>query len=164
MEPTRLCRSSRQASRQRVYGGGNGVADAGRRGGRGGGGVGGGGGGVGGGASAHRTAETCRVNVSVEIRDPAAAHLAPKKSNRAVFVFAARSRTLLVPESYSEVLMHVDAARLLLNAGAAVDKQREGEWSPFGIACALGNVDVATLLVERGAVYRTSLDLHRERE
>ncbi|KAH8068862.1 IMP dehydrogenase [Aureococcus anophagefferens] len=38
----------------------------------------------------HRTAETCRVNVSVEIRDPAAAHLAPKKSNRAVFVFAAR--------------------------------------------------------------------------
>ena len=70
MEPTRLCRSSRQASRQRVYGGGNGVADAGRRGGRGGGGVGGGGvggggGGVGGGASAHRTAETCRKEPQV---------------------------------------------------------------------------------------------------
>jgi len=65
----------------------------------------------------HRTAETCRVNVSVEIRDPAAAHLAPKKSNRAVFVFAARSRTLLVPESYSEVLMHVDAARFSASEG-----------------------------------------------
>ena len=46
---------------------------------------------------------------------------------------------------------HVDAARVLLDAGAAVDKRREGDWSPFGIACALGHVDVATLLVERGA-------------
>ena len=59
----------------------------------------------------HKTAETCRVNVSVEIRDPAAPHLPPKKSNRAVFVFAARSPALLVPETYSEVLMHIDAAR-----------------------------------------------------
>ena len=40
---------------------------------------------------------------------------------------------------------------MLLDAGAAVDKRREGDWSPFGIACALGHVDVATLLVERGA-------------
>ena len=47
----------------------------------------------------------------------AAAHLAPKKSNRAVFVFAARSRTLLVPESYSEILMHVDAARFSASEG-----------------------------------------------
>ena len=46
---------------------------------------------------------------------------------------------------------HVNAARFLLDAGAAVDKRREGDWSPFGIACALGHVDVATLLVERGA-------------
>ena len=37
---------------------------------------------------------------------------------------------------------HVDAARVLLDAGAAVDKRRAGgDWSPFGIACSLGYVD-----------------------
>ena len=52
---------------------------------------------------------------------------------------------------------HVDAALLLLDAGAAVDKRREGDWSPFGgyvrpWIC----VDLATLLVDRGANATTS--------
>ncbi|KAL3928120.1 MAG: hypothetical protein SGBAC_012781 [Bacillariaceae sp.] len=61
----------------------------------------------------HATATTCRVNVTVEVRDPAAPSQVPIRSNRLVFVFGGdfSNRPSILPESYKEILMHVDARR-----------------------------------------------------
>ena len=45
---------------------------------------------------------------------------------------------------------HVDAARLLLEKGAEVDRA-EGTATPLGIACEKGHVDAARLLLDKGA-------------
>lgn len=66
----------------------------------------------------HKTRETCRVNVTIEIRDPGQdVHIASTRTNRCVFVFAARCQAILVPQTYSETLMHIDAARASRNTG-----------------------------------------------
>mmetsp|Transcript_7531 Transcript_7531/g.22310 ORF Transcript_7531/g.22310 Transcript_7531/m.22310 type:complete len:471 (+) Transcript_7531:138-1550(+) len=82
----------------------------------------------------HKTAETCRVNVLAEIRDPSSEHhIASKRTNRLVFVFAARCRAILVPQTYSEHLMHIDAARASRDTGpsdvwaAALNPRIRGE-------------------------------------
>jgi acyl-CoA hydrolase len=61
----------------------------------------------------HATATTCRVNVTVEVRDPAAPSQVPVRSNRLVFVFGGdfSNRPEVIPETYQEILMHVDAQR-----------------------------------------------------
>ena len=47
---------------------------------------------------------------------------------------------------------HVDAARLLLDNGAAVDRARPHDgMTPLWAACAKGQVDAARLLLDRGA-------------
>ncbi|CAJ1968016.1 unnamed protein product [Cylindrotheca closterium] len=65
----------------------------------------------------HATATTCRVNVTVEVRDPSAPSRVPVRSNRLVFVFCGdfsnnnRGNAEIIPETYQEILMHVDAQR-----------------------------------------------------
>mmetsp|Transcript_33943 Transcript_33943/g.82354 ORF Transcript_33943/g.82354 Transcript_33943/m.82354 type:complete len:195 (+) Transcript_33943:2-586(+) len=61
----------------------------------------------------HATATTCRVNVTVEVRDPAAPSRVPVRPNRLVFVFGGdfSDRPQVIPETYQEILMHVDARR-----------------------------------------------------
>ena len=60
----------------------------------------------------HSTANTCRVNVIVEVRDPANQHEVPKRSNRLLFVFGGSNFPWpILPETYSEILMHLDAKR-----------------------------------------------------
>ena len=46
---------------------------------------------------------------------------------------------------------HVDAARLLLDKGAEVDRAKEGGFTPLYIACENNHVDVARLLLDKGA-------------
>ena len=46
---------------------------------------------------------------------------------------------------------HVDAARLLLDKGAEVDRAMEDGATPLNIACQKGHVDAARLLLEKGA-------------
>ena len=46
---------------------------------------------------------------------------------------------------------HVDAARLLLDKGAAVDRAREDGWTPLRIAKSKGHSAVVALLKEWGA-------------
>ena len=46
---------------------------------------------------------------------------------------------------------HVDAARLLLDNGAEVDRAAEDGTTPLFIACYKGHVDVARLLLDKGA-------------
>ena len=50
---------------------------------------------------------------------------------------------------------HVDAARLLLDKGAAVDRAASGKrnkgQTPLYIACEKGHVDAARLLLDKGA-------------
>ena len=46
---------------------------------------------------------------------------------------------------------HVDAARLLLDKGAEVDRAKEGGFTPLYIACENDHVGVARLLLEKGA-------------
>ena len=43
---------------------------------------------------------------------------------------------------------HVDAAWLLLDKGAEVDRATKDGWTPLFIACQKGHVDVARLLLE----------------
>jgi len=61
----------------------------------------------------HCTGHTARVNVAVEVRDPAHASQAPTKPSRLVFVFATdlKDPGVVVPETYREMLMHIDASR-----------------------------------------------------
>ena len=60
----------------------------------------------------HSTEMSCRVLVTVEVRDPADAARVPVRSNRLMFVFGGESfRPGIVPETYSEVLMYLDAQR-----------------------------------------------------
>jgi len=61
----------------------------------------------------HSTAHTCRVLVTVEVRDPADRDRVPKRSNRLMFLFASDHFPShpVVPETYSEILMHIDAKR-----------------------------------------------------
>ena len=46
---------------------------------------------------------------------------------------------------------HVEAARLLLEKGADVNRPTEKGWTPLFIACWKGHVDAARLLLEKGA-------------
>ena len=50
---------------------------------------------------------------------------------------------------------HVDAARLLLDNGAAVDRATEDGFTPLLIVCQTGDVEAARLLLDRSA------DVHR---
>lgn len=71
------------------------------------------------------TAFTCRVNVAVEVRDPDRAHRAPHKADRLVFVFATRCPEHgVLPETYAEILMHIDAQRASLVEGPTDDEAR----------------------------------------
>ena len=66
----------------------------------------------------HCTPFTCRVHVTVEVRDPRQSHRAPTRSNRLMLVFALNSPPGgVVPITYGEILMHVDAARLHTTSG-----------------------------------------------
>ncbi|XP_047100833.1 protein phosphatase 1 regulatory subunit 27-like [Schistocerca piceifrons] len=63
---------------------------------------------------------------------------------------------------------NVEAARLLVGAGAAVDARTEGGWTPLHVAAANGHTQVAAALLvagaDRGATGvdgRTALDLAR---
>ena len=54
---------------------------------------------------------------------------------------------------------HVDAARLLLDKGAEVDRAKEDGATPLIIACWKGHVDAARLLLDNGAdVHKVSND------
>ena len=54
---------------------------------------------------------------------------------------------------------HVDAARLLLDKGAEVDRATEDGTTPLYIACYNGHVDAARLLLDNGAdVHKVSND------
>ena len=60
----------------------------------------------------HSTEHTCRVLVTVEVRDPAHRARVPVRSNRLMFVFGGSTFPAgIVPETYSEILMHIDAQR-----------------------------------------------------
>jgi len=60
----------------------------------------------------HSTEHTCRVLVVVEVRDPAERQRVPVRSNRLMFVFGGSNfESGIVPETYSEMLMHIDALR-----------------------------------------------------
>ena len=60
----------------------------------------------------HSTENTCRVLVTVEVRDPAHRARVPVRSNRLMFVFGGSTFPAgIVPETYSEILMHIDAQR-----------------------------------------------------
>ena len=60
----------------------------------------------------HSTGTTCRVLVTVEVRDPKNRHRRPRRSNRLVFVFGgADLPSNIIPYRYDEILMHIDAQR-----------------------------------------------------
>lgn len=65
----------------------------------------------------HATEYTCRVFVTVQVLDPTDPDRLPTRSNRLIFVFAARPCMewkdchYVVPQTYSEVLMQVEATR-----------------------------------------------------
>lgn len=59
----------------------------------------------------HSTDSTCRVMVVVEVRDPAHRDRVPLRSNRLLFVFGGSDFSPVIPETYSEILMHMDAQR-----------------------------------------------------
>ena len=60
----------------------------------------------------HSTHRTCRVVVTVEVREPSDRHSVPLRSNRLSFLFGgAEFPSQIVPDTYSEILMHVDAGR-----------------------------------------------------
>lgn len=72
----------------------------------------------------HSTAHTCRVLVTVEVRDPADRNRVPKRSNRLMFLFASDHFPShpIVPETYREILMHIDAKRRYLEEGPTDDE------------------------------------------
>lgn len=71
----------------------------------------------------HATRYTCRVNVSVEVRDPENPRATPWKANRLVFVFATRCpENGVLPETYSEIISHMDAARASAIEGPTDDE------------------------------------------
>lgn len=61
----------------------------------------------------YSTPESARVLVHVEVRDPAHRSHVPKRSNRLMFVFGGSfaKEGGIIPETYSEILMHMDAQR-----------------------------------------------------
>lgn len=60
----------------------------------------------------HATEQTCRVFVTVEVRAAADPARLPLRSNRLIFPFAARAPPGgVVPHTYGEMLMHLDAVR-----------------------------------------------------
>lgn len=102
----------------------------------------------------HATANTCRVFVAVEVRDPADSGRLPRRSNRLVFAFAidndpkedgrggdseetqtvgvdgataepkARATDFILPGTYSEILMHFKAARISRTEGPTDEEAR----------------------------------------
>ena len=60
----------------------------------------------------HATQHTCRVFVTVEVRDAADPGRLPLRSNRLIFPFAAKSPPgAVLPNTYREMLMHIEAER-----------------------------------------------------
>lgn len=66
----------------------------------------------------HATEFTCRVFVTVAVRDPSDIERLPQQSNRIMFVFCAKTPrerggvcNFVLPNTYSEVLMHLEAER-----------------------------------------------------
>ena len=104
----------------------------------------------------HATANTCRVFVAVEVRDPADSGCLPRRSNRLVFAFAiddeqtadsgggggadqspgtvgggnataepkTRVPDFVLPETYSEILMHFKASRISRTEGPTDEEAR----------------------------------------
>mmetsp|Transcript_15780 Transcript_15780/g.31447 ORF Transcript_15780/g.31447 Transcript_15780/m.31447 type:complete len:463 (+) Transcript_15780:87-1475(+) len=60
----------------------------------------------------HSSANTCRVTVNVDVKDPADRHKVPKRSNRITFVFGGSNFPGILPETYSEMLEYIDAKKL----------------------------------------------------
>jgi acyl-coenzyme A thioesterase 9 len=74
----------------------------------------------------HSTRTSCRVLVVVEVRDPANRDRVPLRSNRLMIVFGGEDLPeAIVPETYSEILMHVDAQRRHQVEGPAEKEIRE---------------------------------------
>ena len=60
----------------------------------------------------HSTGYCCRILVTVEVRDPKHRDKTPSRRNRCIFVFGGNSfPEPIVPYSYQEILMHIDAQR-----------------------------------------------------
>ena len=57
------------------------------------------------------TGFACRVLVVVETRDPTDPSRVPLRSDRLMFVYGGSDLPQVIPETYSEILMHVDARR-----------------------------------------------------
>mmetsp|Transcript_15983 Transcript_15983/g.24006 ORF Transcript_15983/g.24006 Transcript_15983/m.24006 type:complete len:577 (+) Transcript_15983:21-1751(+) len=77
----------------------------------------------------HSTRNTCRVVVVVEVREPSNRHSPPLRSNRLSFLFGGSGFPNcsscgggIVPDSYSEILMHVDAKRRVAVEGPLEDE------------------------------------------
>lgn len=74
----------------------------------------------------HSTDTTCRVLVVVEVRDPRDAARVPIRSNRLMFVFGGDNlRTNIVPNTYQEILMHLDAQRRHVVEGPTDEEARQ---------------------------------------
>jgi acyl-coenzyme A thioesterase 9 len=74
----------------------------------------------------HSTETTCRVLVIVEVRDPSDAARVPIRSNRLMFVFGGNHfRAGIVPNTYQEILMHLDAQRRHLVEGPTDEEVRQ---------------------------------------
>lgn len=78
----------------------------------------------------HATRYTCRVVCTVKVLDPTCPTRSPSRSNRLTFVFAAttplehKTAPFVVPETYPEVLLHVEAARRHAVEGPTEDEAR----------------------------------------
>ena len=79
----------------------------------------------------HSTRRTCRVVVTVEVRDPCDRNSIPKRSNRITFLFGGEDfPDKILPNTYPEILMQVDAQRRSLVEGpmdAEVDQILHGD-------------------------------------
>eukprot|EP00956_Cyclotella_meneghiniana_P013176 scaffold18841_cov83-Cyclotella_meneghiniana.AAC.10 len=79
----------------------------------------------------HSTRRTCRVVVTVEVRDPCDRDSIPKRSNRMTFLFGGEDfPDKILPNTYREILMQVDAQRRSLVEGpmdAEVDQILHGD-------------------------------------
>ena len=79
----------------------------------------------------HSTRRTCRVVVTVEVRDPCDRDSIPKRSNRITFLFGGEDfPDKILPNTYPEILMQVDAQRRSLVEGpmdAEVDQILHGD-------------------------------------
>lgn len=72
----------------------------------------------------HSTPHTCRVLVIVEVRNAKEPHVVPVRSNRLLFIFGAKKelRPDILPQTYGEMLMHIDSKRRYAVEGPTKDE------------------------------------------